>query len=409
MSSYLFLTQLYPSGLSGTSVKTRHTIEYLLRKGHAIDVICIHHVSLVIPNDFIHPRLRIFVVPAKVMSSFSWIYIAKNIPLLFSLTPFRVRKMFSRQLLETTATLLQSNQYAHIFIDGFSMLQYAPLLVGYWQDGTLSSIRPTRNQLRRQFIYIDDEDITDLMRQRTLKTANLVLKLFFYSEYLKCKWYERLVLPFMSRIWAISSRTALHFKMIANCPVKVMPTVVPKRSKACSLTSQNIVFTGLLSWLENTIGIEWFLRSVWPRVLRSVPKAKLLVVGQMAKPSFVDFLQSTPNVVYRGYVPDLAKVYAQSAVAIAPILTNCGIKVKTVTYLSYGLPVVSTTTATWGLASLDGVKTADTATAFADHLITILLDKKLRRRLSQAAFRNAQRNHAQRNLQDFFRTAGLRT
>lgn len=404
MSRYLFLTQLYPSGLSGTSVKTRHTIEYLLRDGHTVDVICIHHVSLIRPNDFVHQRLNIFVVPAQVMSSFSFEYFVKNVPLLLSTTPFRVKKLFSTQFFATAQTLLESHQYAQVFFDGFAMLQYAPLLMSQ-----LKTYRSNQylEKLSRRFVYIDDEDITDLMKQRLISTPNSVLKIFFYAEFLKCRRYERTVLPCIARIWAISPRTAAHFRAIAQCPVHVMPTIVAQRKNAFSVTSQLVMFTGLLSWMENTVGLEWFLKNVWPQVIKKLPKVRLMVVGQMAKPDFIALLQSAPNVIYKGYVADLSTVYKKSAVAIAPILTNCGIKVKIVTYLSYGLPVISTSTATWGLKSLDGILTADTATSFAAQLISVLEDSRLRQKLSRLAIKNIALNHSNTALRSFFSRAGL--
>lgn len=404
MSRYLFLTQLYPSGLSGTSVKTRHTIEYLLRAGHSVDVVCIHHVSLIRPNDFVHQHLNIFVVPAQVMSVFSLGYFAKNLPLLFSTIPFRVKKLFSGQFFETVKTLLESQRYDQVFFDGFAMLQYAPLIL----DQLKTYHAPASlDKLKRKFVYIDDEDITDLMKQRWISTNNIVLKLFFYCEYLKCGWYEHMVFPSVAKIWAISTRTAAHFRLITHCPVHVMPTIVAKRKNIFSSRGQLVMFTGLLSWMENTVGLEWFFKNVWPLVLKKLPKAKLMVVGQMAKPEFIALLQSTPNVIYKGYVADLSTVYKKTAVAIAPILTNCGIKVKIVTYLSYGLPVVSTSTATWGLKSLGGILTADTPATFASKLILVLENAQLRQELSQFAIKNIRLNHSDRALSSFFSRAGL--
>ncbi len=404
MSRYLFLTQLYPSGLSGTSVKTRHTIEYLLSRGHSVDVVCIHHTTLIRSNDFRNDKLRIFVVPAEVMSSFSLIYIVKNIPLLFSRTPFRVKKLFSSQFLETAATVLESFEYSQVFFDGFAILQYGPLFVERMkQSHSLKEVRA----FEKKCIYIDDEDITDLMKQRLIATNNLLLKLFFYLEFVKCGWYERLVFPYMAKIWAISDRTAKRYKLLVRCPVRVMPTIVSRRKNCFTTKGKMVVFTGLLSWLENTVGLEWFLQYVWPKVITALPKTKLIVVGQMAKPTFVQMLKSSPNVIYRGYVADLATVYTQAGVAIAPILTNCGIKVKTVTYLSYGLPVVSTIAATWGLKSLGGVVMAQTSQEFADQVIRILSDSRLRRQLSRDAIRNVYDNHSPRALSRFFARAGL--
>ncbi len=406
MSRFLFITQLYPSGLSGTSVKTRKTIEYLLSNKHHVDVVCIHHTSLVRPGNWQDLRLRIFVIGKSVMSSFSVKYFLKNIPLFFSQNPFRVKKMYSSRLLETVFTLFESETYERIFFDGFSMLQYADQLHYFFSKQEPSEYLHSNFQKKR-WIYIDDEDITELMRQRSATTNDILLKMFFWTEYIKSQWYERKVLKFVKEIWAISPLTAKRLRNVTAAKVVVMPTPVADRKFAFRIKSRSIMFTGLLSWLENTAGLEWFLNEVWHLVLQKCPETELYVVGQMAKEKFISKINSFPNVVYKGYVPDLEKLYQKSAVAIAPILINCGIKVKVVTYLSYGLPVVSTQVAAWGLKKLWGVRTAVAATDYADEITSLLTDHQFRLRTAKLAYKNAKKHHGEDALKVFFEKVAL--
>ena len=56
---FLFISETYPSGLTGTSVKTRNNILHRLNQGHQGDVICINFDTLV-TKELKHENLNIF-------------------------------------------------------------------------------------------------------------------------------------------------------------------------------------------------------------------------------------------------------------------------------------------------------------------------------------------------------------
>lgn len=382
----LFITQVYPSALTGTTVKTRRTIEYLLENGFEVDVCAIHCPDMV-KNKFSHKNLRIYLVEKLIFSKLSFDYFKQIFHLLFSLTPLRVKKMYDSKLGRLAYLLDKKNSYNYVFYDGFSTLQYA------------------HKKLRKN-IYIDDEDITDLLWKRMKKTKNPLLYFFFLSDYLKCLIYERRVLKNVSQIWSIAPNTHNRLKTLSNAKIFFMPTIVPERKNAFSAKSKDIVFTGLLSWMENVDGLKWFLDNFWSEVRKKYPKVRLFVVGQMAQPELEKYLEKFPGVELMGYVPDLRDIYKKSAVAIAPILINSGIKVKILTYLSYGLPVVSLEQATWGMSSMRGVVTTNESN-FGKKLIKLLSDSNKRKIMSKQAQQNIAKYHSYKALEDFFIKTGI--
>ena len=382
----LMITQIYPSGATGTSVKTRNTIEYFLKLGYSVDVCCIYHKSM-IKNSFVAPKLHIYYVNAEVVYRFALRYIMMALSLLFSLKPLRVNKLYNGNLNLLIRKLCKKNSYDYILFDGFSTLQYA-------------------DTVNRKHIYIDDEDITDLMLQRLSKTSNFVLKFFYVSEYIKCRLYEKKYLQRVGQIWAISPNTLSRLKTLSTSKTLLMPTYVPIHENAFRLNSRTIVFTGLLSWPENVNGLKWFLETCWGRILSEIPDTKLFVVGQLADNHFIEYLSKYSNVLYLGYVNNLADVYTQSALAIAPILINCGIKVKILTYLSYGMPIVSTPQSTWGLTTTQGICIANQS-QFTQKIIELLHSSTKRQRLSRESRLNIQTNHSLKILRAFFIKAGF--
>jgi glycosyltransferase involved in cell wall biosynthesis len=340
-----------------------------------------------VKNNFSAPKLHIYYVDAEVVYRFALKYIMMALSLVFSFKPLRVNKLFNSKLSKLIKKLRNKNSYDYVLFDGFSTLQYA-------------------DSLNYTHIYIDDEDITDLMMRRLSTTTNLFLKIFYFSEYLKCRLYEKKYLQRMTQVWAISPNTLSRLKKLSNSKSLLMPTYIPLHENSFNSNSKNIVFTGLLSWPENVNGLKWFLETCWSQILTESPNTTFFVVGQLAETNFIDYLNKYPNVVYCGYVKNLSEIYSQSALAIAPILINCGIKVKVLTYLSYGIPVVSTPESTWGLTTTKGILIGDKR-SFASKVIKLLQNPSKRRLLSKEAQSNISTNHSLIALRRFFIRAGL--
>ena len=66
-----------------------------------------------------------------------------------------------------------------------------------------------------------------------------------------------------------------------------------------------------------------FLTDIWPKILTAVPEAEFHLVGT-ASELVRQLAASVPRVRLRGFVDDLAEVYAESAVSVAPIRFGTG-------------------------------------------------------------------------------------
>jgi polysaccharide biosynthesis protein PslH len=382
----LFIPETYPSGLAGTSVKTRNTIEYLLSEGHEVDVACIHFSTLV-KKELVHKNLRIFSVYKEGLRKIRIGLIKRLFELVFSIKPVRINRMFDKKLGYLIETLEYSNDYDYVFFDGFSTLQYATIKKDY-------------------YIYIDDEDITDLIRNRMNETSSLVKKTFLFTEYLRCLLFEKKFLQRMVQIWAICPNSLKRLKTLSSAKSYLMPTLVPVAKNVFDKKSQHIVFTGTLSWSENNIGLKWFIKNCWDNIHKQLPNTKLYIVGQQGDSSWKELCSKYKNIELLGYVKDLADIYKKSAVAISPIFINVGIKIKVLTYLSYGLPVISIKESTWGMDSRAGILCA-TKENFSERVVKVLKHSILREKMSAQAQKNMNKNHSKLSLKNFFIKTGV--
>ncbi|MFZ5376240.1 MAG: glycosyltransferase [Patescibacteria group bacterium] len=379
---FLFIPETYPSGLSGTSVKTRSTIELLLSEGCYVDVACIDF-GVLKKRNLSHERLRIFSVYRQGTRKLRIALIVKLVSLIFSFKPVLVNRIFDRRLDQLIEILISSQNYDTIFFDGYSMLQY--------------SRRFAKNQ-----IYIDNEDITDLLWKRTKSELNIFKKIFFLTEYWRSKVFEKKYFRHVSSIWAICPNSQKRFKQLSPAKVVLMPTLIDRAENCFSAKSKDLVFIGTLSWPENINGVKWFLDSCWVKIQKDHPKTRLLIVGNLASESFRNFCSKYKNVRLTGYVKNLSSIYKKAALAISPILINSGIKIKVLNYLSFGIPTVAIEQSTWGMDSTYGVELAK-ENDFAEKVIAMLHNLPRRKELSSAAIKNISLYHSRKRLRKFFK------
>lgn len=382
----LFISETYPSGLTGTSVKTRSTVEFLLSNGFSVDVACIRFKTLSV-RELKHPNLRIFSVYREGIRKLRLGLINRVFSLLFSRKPVRVNRIYDQRLDSVVQTLIYSFNYDYILFDGFSTLQYCQSVDG-------------RN------VYIDDEDITILVKQRMEESRNVFKKVFLFAEYQRCLFFEKKQLAQMGQIWGISTGSLNRIKMLSNARSFLMPTLVSEQKNVFNPYAKHVVFTGTLSWSENKVGLEWFITHCWDKVVEKLPETKLFVIGQQGDDSWKILASKHKNIELLGFVDELADIYSQSGVAISPIFINVGIKVKVLTYLSYGLPVVGTKLSLGGMSSQKGV-VVSREDEFAETIVRVLEHDKLRLKLSKEGRENIKKHHSKDALNVFFIKTGV--
>lgn len=143
-------------------------------------------------------------------------------------------------------------------------------------------------------------------------------------------------------------------------------------------------FVGALDYEPNTEAVEWFVREVLPRVRRSVPDARVRIVGRGAER--VAWTRAAAGVDLVGPVEVLGEELDRADVSIVPIRVGAGTRLKVVEALANHLPLVTTTVGCEGIAVRDGVDALirDDADGFADACVAALRDGALRQHLADA-------------------------
>ncbi len=146
-----------------------------------------------------------------------------------------------------------------------------------------------------------------------------------------------------------------------------------------------IVFVAGFGHPPNADAAIWFVHWVLPSILARVPAARFAIVGS-DPPACVARLRG-PRVSLFANVSDAALLawYRRAKVAVVPLLSGAGVKLKTVEALWHGVPAVLTPAGAQGLPGLDRVVPVETEpSAFAAAVCDLLIDDALWRRRSAA-------------------------
>jgi len=149
-----------------------------------------------------------------------------------------------------------------------------------------------------------------------------------------------------------------------------LPVTPPERS---SSVGPIVSFVGAMNYRPNVDGATWFVRHVWPRIKRTVPDARFIIVGADPAPT-VRRLVRHEGVTVTGEVSSIQPYLRSSRVVIAPMPIVRGIPNKVLEAMASARPVVATSGVADALGAKSGrhLMTADTAEAFADRVLGLL-------------------------------------
>jgi glycosyltransferase involved in cell wall biosynthesis len=140
-----------------------------------------------------------------------------------------------------------------------------------------------------------------------------------------------------------SSRWKSWLPPLLEDPLQFARTVVPYDWKSRPI---DLLCVSNFNWPPNKEGIEWFLLQVMNRLPASC-RLHLVGVGS-------ERYQWEDRIIGHGFVPDLSVMLASAKVFIAPVLSGAGVKIKSVTAMAAGLPLLTTS------CGIDGIQKAGT-------------------------------------------------
>lgn len=147
---------------------------------------------------------------------------------------------------------------------------------------------------------------------------------------------------------------------------------------------RQILFVGAMTYEPNRLGVEWFVNAVLPTIRSTIPDVEFTVVGDHEGISLTH--ARTRGVTFTGVVSDVTDYYSSATIAVAPLHSGGGTRLKVLEALARSVSLVATPFACQGHGLTAGkeLMVADDAAEFARACCDLLSDGALRTRLEAA-------------------------
>lgn len=196
------------------------------------------------------------------------------------------------------------------------------------------------------------------------------------------------ILNNFDEVWTYSVEEEYIFGQFTRREIKttLIPVSFPINISKEALHQKYDVIYVASDNLHNIAGIKWFLKEVLP-LLKDI---KIHIIGKIGT-----VIGDYENVIKYGMVDDLKDFYQHSKIAICPMLSGTGIKIKVVEALSYGIPVVTNRRGVDGLVNKkdNGCLVTDDPKVFAEQMMRLLNDEAFYLETREKAVSYFKENH----------------
>jgi glycosyltransferase involved in cell wall biosynthesis len=231
---------------------------------------------------------------------------------------------------------------------------------------------------------------TMIWRRHVEQSPDPVRKAYFHSQAERMFRCERDSCQAAARVIAVSPQDAALMQKMFGVEAASVPTGVDLdyfRRPGTAETTSDLVFVGSMDWLPNSDGIHYFVREVLPLIRQRKPDCSLAIVGRAPSPDVQALAKEDARITVTGTVPDVRPYLWGAAVSIVPLRIGGGTRLKIYEAMAAGTATVSTTIGAEGLdvKHPENIRLADSAQAFADECVSLLLNRPQRESVAKAA------------------------
>ncbi len=266
---------------------------------------------------------------------------AKIVRGLFDRIPLTIINYSSAEMTSTLAELTSASPFDLIHIDSIHMVTY------------LSGLP---DALRKRIVFNWHNIESELLLRYAETTSSLPRKIYASMTARRVESIEREILGtcFGHLVCSERERRAL-LDWVPGARIAVVENGVDTKAfnGVAKAARNRVLFVGSMAYHANSDAILRFTERIWPVIHERFPQWTLTVVGSDPPPQ-VRALSGQAGVEVTGTVPDVRPYYAEAILAIVPLLTGGGTRLKILEALAAGVPVISTSLGVEGLSITHG-------------------------------------------------------
>ncbi|MBC7806033.1 MAG: glycosyltransferase, partial [Akkermansiaceae bacterium] len=226
-------------------------------------------------------------------------------------------------------------------------------------------------------VVFDAVDCITALRKQMMRSSDgsLSSRLLSWAEWSKLRTYEPRVYRSFGQIVVSSEQDKTELRQLdaGSSPITVVANGVDAEyfhpNSDIHPEPDTVVFSGKMSYEANHDAASFLLQEILPRLRRSRPGTKVIVVGSKPSGALKALAARTGGVTLTGFVGDIRPYLLRATVAICPVRIGVGMQNKVLEAMAVGRPVVCSPIAARALPDTvrtqDGVYVAETADEFA--------------------------------------------
>ena len=193
-------------------------------------------------------------------------------------------------------------------------------------------------------VVLRAHNVEHLIWERIAKGTKFFIKRFYINHLAKTlKNYELSAINTVDGIAAITRKDAAFFRKYSATPTIDIPygiypeEFVPKSEVEGKPKFYHI---GSMNWMPNEEGIKWFIDNCLEAVVAKMPDFVFHLAGRNMPQWLTDM--ENPHLDVIGEVPDAKEFVLNHDVAIVPLLSGSGIRIKIIESMALGKTVITT-------------------------------------------------------------------
>ena len=247
---------------------------------------------------------------------------------LFSSKSYHVERFISKEFNNRLIEVLKKDSYDVVQLETLFMTPYVETIRTY----------------SKAVIVLRAHNVEHLIWERIAKGTRFFLKRAYIKHLSKTlKNYELTAINKVDGIAAITRKDAAFFrKYSATTTIDIPYGVYPEDFTPNYSIEGNPTFyhIGSMTWMPNEEGIKWFINDCLESVVAKVPDFVFHLAGRHM-PEWLKNLKND-HIDVIGEVPDAKEFVANHDVAIVPLLSGSGIRIKIIESMALGKTVITT-------------------------------------------------------------------
>lgn len=254
------------------------------------------------------------------------------------------------------------NKIFQIINSALALLKLKPMQTGYFYSKDIKNFIEKNHSKYNTIIFhllrcahylpknfkgkkiLEMTDVSSYNYKQSLNKLSILNPAFYLYliEFFLISKYEKFCSKIFDKTVIVSKKDLSLSSNLIKRKTIVIPLGVNVSKKIFKYNKNNnkILFIGNIKYLPNKLACYDFIKNLLPKVNKKLEKVEFSIVGEI-NPKDRVYLEKFKNVKVHGPLKNLDKIIKKSICAIANLQITSGFQTKILSYMSFGIPTIS--------------------------------------------------------------------